>query len=81
MRSMTINRLTPGLLPLLGMVMFLGCHFGGNQFNNAQVEQYEDRMVAREFDPVPEPTAIDAPPPVELMGRVATTQPSDEAVL
>ncbi|MCZ6684035.1 MAG: TolC family protein, partial [Planctomycetota bacterium] len=81
MRSMTINRLTPGLLPLLGMVMFLGCHFGGNQLNNAQVEQYEDRMVAREFDPVPEPTAIDAPPPVELMGRVATTQPSDQAVL
>lgn len=81
MRFDTRRWLRRGLVGFAGMSFFWGCHGRTVSLEEAKVQRYEERMAAERFEAVPEPTRIDAPAPVELQGKVATTQPAVDAVL
>lgn len=70
---------------VIALAVFLpaGCHHGATQVEDAQVQQYAQRMARDQTpDSAPALTQLDSPPPVELVGTgVATTQPSIESVV
>lgn len=70
---------------VIALAVFLpaGCHHGSTQVEDAQVQQYEQRMARDQApDSAPALTRLDSPPPVQLMGSdVATTQPTIESVV
>lgn len=67
----------------LAIFFTAGCHQQTTQVEDAQVQQYEQRMARDQTpDAAPALTQLDSPPPVELVGTgVATTQPSIESVV
>lgn len=71
------------LLGLLGAGLFVGCQGRGSGVEEAQVRRYEQRMATSEpFHPVADLARMDAPAPVELIGRpTTTTKPALDSVL
>ena len=63
------------------LAFFWGCHGRSTTIEESQVRRYEERMAAEQYAPVPEPTRIDSPAPVELSGPVPATQPAIDSVL
>jgi outer membrane protein len=70
-RQWRLGRCCGAILVFLG-----GCQQPQTQVEDAQVQHYEKRMQDAHTEAAPVLTRVDAAPPVELMGKVASSQPS-----
>ncbi len=67
---------------LLAGILCAACQSSETKVEDIKVQAYEQRMTREQpFTLAPELTTIDAPPPVELTGQVAPTEPSLDAAM
>lgn len=82
MRSLCCAPLNRCVLGLLLLTWVWGCQSTETTLDDVQVGQYEKRMVEEEpFDLAPDMPLMEAPPPVDLAGQVATRKLSLDGVL